>query len=165
MNNDLRLSPQQTLVTGTSVGGQITPPADFRQVQALIVSLDGVERELYPVPPIQDTNANLFVLPIGYTMVNGVINIVGAADTDYRLFYYGYIPSLSDATPQNWLILSQPQMYLYATLLEACIYLRDDQRTTLFGQGYTTALAAMRGNDDMLRYGPSPRPRVDFITP
>jgi len=164
MNNDLRLSPQQMLVTGTSVGGVITPPAGFRQVQALIVSLDGVERELYPLPPIQDTNAEIFVLPIGYTMVNGVINIVGAADTDYRLYYYSYIPNLSDASPQNWLVLAQPQMYLYGTLLEACIYLRDDQRTALFGQGYQTALAAMKKNDDMLRYGPSPRPRVDFIT-
>lgn len=133
MNNDLRLSPQQRLVTGTSVAGQITPPSDFRQVQALIVTTDGVERELYPVPPIQDTNSQLFVLPIGYTMVNGVINIVGAADTDYRLFYYANIPSLSDAATQNWLILAQPQLYLYGTLLEACIYLRDDQRTALFG--------------------------------
>jgi hypothetical protein len=98
-------------------------------------------------------------------MVNGVINIVGAADTDYRLYYYSYIPNLSDAQPQNWLILSDPDLYIYATMLFACVHLRDDQRTALFGQGYTTALTAMRGNDDMLRYGPSPRPRVDFITP
>lgn len=108
MNNDLRLSPQQNMVSGTSVGGVITPPAGFRQVQALIVSLEGVERELYPVPPIQDTNADLFVLPIGYTMINGLINIVGAADTSYRMYYYASIPSLSDAAPQNWLILAQP---------------------------------------------------------
>lgn len=97
MNNDLRLSQQQMLVSGTSVAGVITPPAGFRQVQALIVSLDGVEREIYPVPPIQDTNSELFVLPIGYTMVNGVINIVGSADTTYRMYYYSYIPSLSDS--------------------------------------------------------------------
>jgi hypothetical protein len=167
MNLDLALSPQQLSASGTSAGGVITPPATIRQIQSLLISIDGVQREIYPVPPSQGGNANLIVLPIGYTVVNGVVHLVGSADTDYVMTYYAGIPSLStDAgSTQNWLILLAPQLYLYATLLEASVYLRDDQRTALFGQGYSTALDGLRRQDEMLRYGPSPRPRVDFIAP
>jgi len=167
MNFDLKLSPQQAQASGTSSGGIITPPNGCRQIQSLLIILDGVQRAIYPVPVEQASNANLIVLPIGYTMINGVINLVGSTDTDYVLTYYTGIPSLGTdpGSAQNWLIIAAPNMYLYATLLEASVYLRDDQRTALFGQGYQTALAAMQKQDEMLRYGPSPRPRVDFITP
>lgn len=47
--------------------------------------------------------------------------------------YYAQIPPLSDAAPTNWLLTSKPDLYLYTALLHAAPFLRDDERTALFG--------------------------------
>lgn len=45
-----------------------------------------------------------------------------------RLVYRRGIPPLGDDRPTNWLLAKAPDLYLYASLLEAAPYLRDDAR-------------------------------------
>lgn len=68
------------------------------------------------------------------------------------MHYTAKIPALSDSQTQNWLILYQPNVYLYATLIEASTYLRDDQRTALWGQGYSNAVASMVAAENRARF-------------
>lgn len=103
--------------------------------------------------------------PTGYYITNNTLNVIGSDDYTYRMVYFAGVPSLTSIAPQNWLILDDPSLYLYATLLEASVYMRDDSRTQLFGTGYQTALAGLQRQDDYVRYSPSPRQRMDFITP
>lgn len=152
-------------MTGVSAGGIIPIPVGMRQVQALIIDTGGAQRELYPVPPVQNTNGDIIYYPVGYQITNSGIQLVGTQDGGYTLVYLTGIPNLSDDAPQNWLILLSPSVYLYATLLEASVYLRDDDRINLFGSGYQNALAALKKQDELQRFGPSPRPHVDFIAP
>lgn len=165
INLDLRTAPQQQVVTGTTVGGAFTLPSDCRQIQALIVPFGGIDRELHAVAPEKNLNAAYVNVPEGYTVVGNQVFIIGQTDFDYTLTYFAGVPSLSGSNTQNWLILTAPQVYLYATCLEASVYLRDDERTALFGQGYKTAIEGLRAQDDSLRYSPTPRMRVDFYTP
>ena len=44
------------------------------------------------------------------------------------LAYVARIPALSDANPTNWVLQQAPQMYLYASLLEAEPFLANDAR-------------------------------------
>lgn len=165
INLDLRTAAQQVATSGTTVGGSFTLPTDCRQIQALIVTYGGIELELHPVAPEKALNEAYISVPSEYTVLGNTVNILFNADTAYRLVYFQGVPSLADATPQNWLILTAPQVYLYATCLEASVYLRDDARTQLFGLGYKTAVDGLLAQSDSLRYSPSPRMRVDFYTP
>ena len=46
----------------------------------------------------------------------------------------------------NWLTNYAPNAMLYGTLLQAMLFLKDDQRT-IFQQKYTEAIAALKAED------------------
>lgn len=158
---DLRLSNQQKAVTGTSVGGIITLPTDFRQAQALFVPWGGTEREL-PIRPPADVPKTQGVSTAAYVQDSTIL--VNGDDVDYRLVYFSGIPALTDDDPQNWLITVYPNVYLYASLLEAMPFLKDDGRINVWGAGYQNAIAALAAQDDRLRYS-HPRARPAGATP
>ena len=151
--------------SGTSSSGVIALPSDFRQAQSLVMTVDGIPRELHPVAPEKIAQASLIPIPDGYAVVGSNIVLNGSTDVAYTLTYFMGVPSLSDSATQNWLVLAAPDVYLYATLLQASAYLRDDERINLWGSGYQNAIDALTKQDDRLRYSPTPRMRVDFCAP
>lgn len=165
INRDLRTSNQQTQVSGTSSGGLIAIPTDFRQAQSLVVTVDGIPRELHPVTPEKIAQASIITIPESFAVVGSNIVLNGTTDLAYTLTYFSGVPSLSDSVTQNWLILAAPDVYLYATLLQASAYLRDDERINLWGSGYENAIDDLTKQDDRLRYSPTPRMRLDFCAP
>ncbi|EJO57290.1 hypothetical protein BURMUCF2_A1476 [Burkholderia multivorans CF2] len=48
------------------------------------------------------------------------------------MYYYQELQGLSDANESNWLLEDNPNLYLYATLLEATPYLIDDERIEIW---------------------------------
>lgn len=68
--------------------------------------------------------------PMHFTVEGSELRLLPAPDDVYtgRLLYYASIPPLSDTVTTNWLLTAAPDVYLYATLLEAAPYLRDDER-------------------------------------
>lgn len=95
--------------------------------------------------------------PMGYVVVNGNAVLVGTnGDVDYSLTYFQAIPSLSDASPQNWLILREPGLYLYAALGETAPYLREDERLVTWGTMYKSIKDGMEAEDARYRYGNAP---------
>jgi hypothetical protein len=163
INKGLRVNAQQITVTGTSSDSIIALPSDFRQSIVLFITDYGQERELKPAneqrAPIREGVVS------GYVVEGTNIRLIGGIDAPYRLVYYAGVPSLADATPQNWLIQASPDLYLWASLLEACTYLQDDDRAPLFGQKYQIALDELTKQDAYMRFAPSPRQRVDFLSP
>lgn len=110
-------------------------------------------------------NASIQVIPDCFYQIGNAIYLNCNTDYAYRMVYYAGIPSLSGANQTNWLILRNPNVYLYATLLELAPYLKDDDRINVWGSGYQNAIAALQRQDDHIRFGPSPRQRVDFLAP
>lgn len=51
-----------------------------------------------------------------------------------RLSYERTITALSDSNTVNWLLTNYPDIYLYASLLEAAPYLKDDERLPVWAQ-------------------------------
>jgi hypothetical protein len=56
----------------------------------------------------------------------------------------------------NWLLLREPALYLYASLLEAEPYLKNDKRTVVWAQMYKDLLQGMHAESDSARYGNNP---------
>ncbi|MBB3997197.1 phage adaptor protein [Aureimonas pseudogalii] len=70
------------------------------------------------------------------------------------LDYYARIPPLSDANQTNWLLQRAPDIYLYGSLLEACIFMQDADPSSLakWTALYQKAVADLQSLDHMARY-------------
>ncbi len=69
------------------------------------------------------------------------------ADYPYEVLYYQLLPLLDDETQSNWLTEYAPQALLYATLLEATPFLKNDERIPVWQQMYDRAAGALNGED------------------
>lgn len=158
----LRVRRMQTMVTGTPVAGVIALPGDYLQMQALSVDYGGAQKTLDPVPV--EELATAATVPLGYAVVGNEIRIAGQAAGDYSLTYFARPPALETAGT-NWLILKAPNVYLFATLLEAAPYLKDQSGATVWATEFQRALAGLRIADDRARFGPGFRQRPAGHTP
>jgi hypothetical protein len=63
-----------------------------------------------------------------YSFEAGGIRLFGSGNgTAYNLYYTPVIEPLSDDNTTNWLLDNAPDLYLYASALEAAIYIRDTE--------------------------------------
>lgn len=60
------------------------------------------------------------------------------------LYYYSALQGLSDNNESNWLLEDYPNIYLYATLLEASPYLIDDERISVWEQMLSEAITEVQ---------------------
>ena len=66
-----------------------------------------------------------------------------------RQVYYKKLDALSDSSPTNDILTNYPDIYLFGSLAEAELYLKNDQRAGLWDQRF---LAGIRGaNKDHAR--------------
>ncbi len=70
-----------------------------------------------------------------------------AADVDIEVMYYELPVLLSDSVQSNWLTAQAPTMLLYAALLEATPFLKDDARIPVWQSMYTRAAQAINQED------------------
>ncbi len=70
-------------------------------------------------------------------------------DVDYpfEVLYYELPPLLDDAVQTNWLTEYAPQLLLYAALLEATPFLKNDERIPVWQNMYDRAAAMLNGED------------------
>jgi len=64
-----------------------------------------------------------------------------------EVLYYELPPLLDDVTQTNWLTEYAPQLLLYATLLEATPFLKNDERIGTWQNYYDRAAAMLNGED------------------
>lgn len=70
-------------------------------------------------------------------------------DANYpmEVLYYELPPLLDDTNQTNWLTEFAPNVLLYATLVEATPFVKDDGRVQLWQSYYDRSLAALNGED------------------
>lgn len=65
----------------------------------------------------------------------------------FELVYFEEPAALSDANQTSWLTQYAPDLILYATLLEASPYLRNDPRTDMWQKRYDRSASAISGEN------------------
>lgn len=64
-------------------------------------------------------------------------------------FSYLELPEpITEENQTNWITNFAPDVLLYATLLEAIPFLKDDERVPIWNEKYQTAMASLNGQDD-----------------
>lgn len=79
--------------------------------------------EIYP-----DTTASD---PAFYTILGANLVVRPTTTSQVELQYYTKIAALSGSATTNWLLLATPNAYLYASVLEACLFIGNMERATV----------------------------------
>jgi hypothetical protein len=124
-------------------GEYVAVPSGFLEAKSFMLNANP-RQELTFMP--DDTQADMYPssnsAPLFYSIVGGYFRFapVPSTTTTATLTYYKAITPLATTSP-NWLLTSHPDIYLYASCLEAAPYLGDDARVT----GWATALKECMG--------------------
>ncbi len=138
----------------------ITKPADWQETISLSYVITGVTpTRVYVYPrsyefcktysPLEDTRGN----PVFYADYDlptpGLGNIFLSPTPDtaypYQLIYLR-IPLFNEDITQNFIADRYPNLILYASLLEAAPFLKDDERIAMFEARYNKALNTVLKN-------------------
>jgi hypothetical protein len=102
-----------------------------------------------------------------YTMEGGMLVVAApstdpnATDIDVQATYYARIPPLNDTDPAGWLLTQFPMVYLYASLVSACEFVKDDGRAQGWAAQYQAAAQALNcGSTKALTSGSPLRQRA-----
>jgi len=82
-----------------------------------------------------------------YNYSNWIFAPTPDAGYPMEILYYELPPLLDEATQTNWLTEFAPNVLLYASLVEATPFVKDDQRVQLWQSYYDRALSALNGED------------------
>lgn len=67
--------------------------------------------------------------------------------------YYQKIPALNSSNTTNWVVLNAPMMLLEACMVQAALFLEDDQMLSRWSGRYTASLKALVDQDKAERWG------------
>lgn len=165
-NRELRTRQQVKRAYATLSGQYIQIPTDWLEAINLqlnvtpvrvldFVTLDQADR--IRANRYGETNAD------AYTIVGEQLEVVPpvGANTEIDMTYYMKIPALSDGNPTNWLLTAWPDLYVYATLVHAAPYLREDERVALWKGMADQLLEEIRLSDERAKHSGGPlRARV-----
>lgn len=101
--------------------------------------------------------------PNYYAHVGDTIEVVPTPDASYdmQLTYYAEIPKLTAANQTNWLLSSNPDIYLYAALLQSAPFLKEDARIPVWAGLYQNAQQSLQQASDATRFSvTSPRMKL-----
>lgn len=123
----------------------LTLPADWLQTIRVTVDEAGygplqlISRD--DMHAMRQRNLDTAGTPCYYAHVAGELELypTPASEVSITLLYQQQIPDLA-TNSTNWLLDIAPDLYLYATLLETAIYLRDDSRIAAYSSIFGTKL-------------------------
>jgi len=106
---------------------------------------------------IQKTKFSASGVPIFFSTVGTQFQHVPAPDSSYtgELLYYAKIPALSDSNTTNWLLTANPDIYLYASLVQSAPYLKEDERVSVWAAIYDRLSEDFRVSNERAKTGSS----------
>ena len=115
LDKKLELGGSEKEVTLTPVSGVVTLPTDFSKVRQVMRGTKHISAE-----PLYRINAQASE---GYAIKVGTMVLYPASDTDVDLHYYAKLPGLV-ANSTNWLLDSEPEIYIHALSFQVLVNAR-----------------------------------------
>lgn len=122
-------------------------PSGFHSMRRIrITSVQGSPRLDYKnqqqIDEFRYMTANAVGQPRFFTVFGTEIEFAPTPDAAYtvEMIYRKTVPALADNS-SNWLLTMAPDLYLYASLLEAAPYMKEDDRIAVWGSGFQAAMA------------------------
>lgn len=135
-SDELRTPEMETVVASTLSAEWTALPSDFRAIR--LIEADGDVLEYRTPWQLQRMIQNALVPDVPYYTIQDMQFRVYPFPTSSaaEVTYYAALPALVNDSDSNWLLAKRPDVYLYAALAHARLFLHDDARVAI-AQAFT----------------------------
>lgn len=159
INRLIRGVNQETRTTWTTSDETYALPSDFRKLRKIHIegSPDRALDEISPQSAAYMFNGQTGT-PRAYFIEGRTITFCPppTSSTTFRVTYFTRIEPLTSENDSNWLLEEHADIYMFGTLLEAAIYIRDAEAISLCSEKLDQALAELQRMARTDRYGGGP---------
>jgi len=160
-NRVLRLRSMETKQTASTAAGQrnYALPADYIQMRNFQLNTSPITTLSYVTPEIFDRlwGGSQVGIPKFYTILADEISLgpEPASVMTMEMLFYKRFTNLSTSNVRNWLITYAPDVYLYASMLEAEPFIMNDERVALWATSLSRAIQDLQEQDNKDRHSGS----------
>ena len=130
VNRVIRTRHMELRVLATITNQFSTLPTDFLEMRNIQINSDPVTALQYVTPQEADRirQKQLQGPPRFFSVLSNRLELIPPPQEaiEAEMVYYQAIPPLTDASPTNWLLQKNYDVYLYGALAQAATYLKDD---------------------------------------
>lgn len=145
IRRDIRARDQLTDLTVTLTSEAATLPTDFLEARWVKATLNGYPKTLeFVASTIYDTQPCAAEATF-YTVDGNTLKVQGGSVVTMN--YWAKYDAFSSAADTNWLLTNSSDVYLFASLVEAYDYIRDDVGRDRYLQRYKQACIDFNANE------------------
>jgi hypothetical protein len=146
-NRRIRAPQNEATATQSASTAALTSPTDYAAPNRLYATISGYKSRLPQVEPdeLRQCYDGRTGSPQVFAIIADTLTVGPTPDTSYSftLDYYRTIPALA-SNSTNWLLTRHPDLYLYATLLQAEAFGWNDERIPLWRAAVEQTLEELR---------------------
>lgn len=143
----LRTRDMETVSTLTPTAGVVTLPATFLEPRRVVEDANPRRPLEYITPDTVEYyySTRASGLADHYTIIGSSLYTFPLASNNIDVHHYRTIPPLASNDP-NWLLTKSPQLYLRASLLQAALYVKDDNEAAKHSMMVKSLVAGMNAS-------------------
>ena len=145
---------QSALTTGDEF---LTLPTDMREVRFIKLLTSPSTVLEYKSPHVLDSefSGNTNGKPQAYSIVGSELKLRPIPDESYNveIIYIGNLQALSDSNTTNDMLTRHPDAYLMGSLVEAYLYLMDQNSANIYDQKFSRIIEEIRTDEQRSHYG------------
>jgi len=159
LSRELETREQEKRATATlTAGDEFTAlPTDLRETREVKLNTtpNTVLEYMSPVALDKAYPSGGNGKPAAFSIVGSEMKLRPIPDSGYtaEIIYVGSLTALSDTNTVNTMLTRHPDAYLTGSLVEAYLYLMDDQRAQLYDQKYSRIIEEIRKDEQRAHYG------------
>lgn len=161
INRVLRVRLMENKYTASTVAGQrnYALPTGYIQMRNFQLNTDPLTPLSYVTPGIYHRlwGGSSDGTPNFYTIITNEIQLgpVPASVLTMEMLFYKRITALSGSNTTEQMLTDNPDIYLYSALLEAEPFIMNDERVSLWAQGFQQAISDLQEQDNKDRHSGS----------
>lgn len=158
----LNLVGLEKRATASTASGDayLSTPTGLMSVRSIKINSAPVRVLRYMTPDALSEvyNSTATSKPYAFSIIGDEIKLAPIPDSVYtvEINYFAKETVLSDSTASNWFMANTPDLLLYASLLEAEPFLKNDERINVWSNMYTSGLNALESMNRVLTTSSGP---------
>lgn len=149
IRRDVRVPAMDSSVSGSMVDGAFDVPADAVELRRVVVNgypLDYVPAERFQ--ELETSGARGYY----FTRIGNQVKVLQGGTGAYSLLYRAKFAALTDDSDTNWLLSNAYDVYLFQSLKQAAVYLKDVAAAQAYDTLYVAAKDALNLSEAMSQH-------------